>query len=114
MAKDDYHVIVFKILQYLYGQLKKGAPIDRGKLSPNGEICQINRQYWVYIMESMQEQALIRGLDKDAARPDGDYIWDQLEHIQITPKGIDLLADNNMQSKVGEILQGVVKLLPGL
>ena len=28
MAKDDYYVIVYKILAYLYVQLKKGEPID--------------------------------------------------------------------------------------
>ena len=28
MAKDDYEVIVFKILTYLYACLKKGEPID--------------------------------------------------------------------------------------
>ena len=114
MAKDDYHVIVFRMLQYLYAQLKKGEPVDREKLSNHGEICQINMRYWTYIIESMQEQELIRGLHWDGARADGDDIWEQLGQIEITPKGIDLLADNNMQSRVGEILQGVVKLLPGL
>ena len=114
MAKDDYHVIVFKMLQYLYAQLKKGEPIDRDKLSNDGEICQINRKYWTYILESMQEQELIRGLNRDVAGENSDYIWDQLERIQITPKGIDLLADQNAQSKVTEIIKGVIKLIPGL
>ena len=114
MAKDDYHVIVFRMLQYLYGQLKKGEPVDPDKLSDNGPICQINRRYWVYILESMQEQELIRGLNRDGADENGDYLRDQLEHIQITPKGIDLLADENTQSKVSQIIKGVLKLLPGL
>ena len=28
MAKDDYHVIVYQILAYLYQRLKKGERVD--------------------------------------------------------------------------------------
>ncbi len=28
MAKDDYHVIVYQILSYLYVQLKSGKPVQ--------------------------------------------------------------------------------------
>ena len=28
MAKDDYQVVVFRILKYLYQQRKKGAPVE--------------------------------------------------------------------------------------
>lgn len=29
MAKDDYHVIVYKMLTYLYAQLKAGKPVNQ-------------------------------------------------------------------------------------
>lgn len=28
MAKDDYHVIIYQILSYLYVQLKSGKPVQ--------------------------------------------------------------------------------------
>ena len=28
MAKDDYQVIVFRVLKYLYKQLKEGLPVE--------------------------------------------------------------------------------------
>ena len=49
MAKDDYHVIVYKILAYLYMQLKKGENIDPEYLMYDGPLFQIDRKYWVYI-----------------------------------------------------------------
>lgn len=33
MAKDDYHVIVYQILSYLYRQLKSCEPVDEQMLS---------------------------------------------------------------------------------
>ena len=33
MAKDDYHVIVYQILAYLYAQLKAGEDPDEAMLS---------------------------------------------------------------------------------
>lgn len=29
MARDDYHVIVYYLLSYLYDCLKKGRPVDK-------------------------------------------------------------------------------------
>ena len=34
MEKDDYHVIVYQILSYLYQRLKKGEPVDASMLAP--------------------------------------------------------------------------------
>lgn len=54
MAKDDYYVIVYKVLAYLYLQLKSGADIDPPVLSNKGIFCNINYKYWSYIMGNMQ------------------------------------------------------------
>lgn len=34
MARDDYHVIVYQILAYLYQCLKNGSPVDVFMLEP--------------------------------------------------------------------------------
>ena len=114
MAKDDYHVIVYKILLYLYTQLKKGEPVDRTKLSHDSKALQIPKKYWEFILENMQREGLIRGLDPEKAAKKENYIDEQLENIQITVKGIDMLADNASIEKVNRLLQNVVKQIPGL
>ena len=47
MAKDDYHVIVYQILSYLYQCLKKGESADGNKLNYGSELLRINKSYWV-------------------------------------------------------------------
>ena len=108
MAKDDYHVIMYKILSYLYRQLKKGEPVDPAMLSHDSKTCEINISYWRYIMESLQAEGLIRGLEKGNDK-DGDYIEKQLGQVMITPKGIELLNDNSTKSKVEDLLKNSVK-----
>ena len=48
MAKDDYYVIVYKILAYLYMKLKSGETVEPEMLMYDGELFNINRKYWVY------------------------------------------------------------------
>ena len=62
MAKDDYHVIVYQILSYLYQCLKKGEPIDGDKLNYGSELLRINRSYWAYVIYNMHRMGLIEGI----------------------------------------------------
>ena len=43
MAKDDYYVIVYKILAYLYTKLKAGEEIEPEMLMYNGTLFQIRK-----------------------------------------------------------------------
>lgn len=47
MARDDYFVIVYQVLKYLYDCLKKGEKPDRRFLT-NDEYS-IPENYWQYI-----------------------------------------------------------------
>ena len=114
MAKDDYFVIVYKILAYLYQQLKKGEKIDRNKISYDSKYCNINKEYWIYIMENMQGEGLIKGFKKGSAKNGDNYIEEQLEKIQITPKGIDFLEDKSISDRVSDLTKGIAKSIPGL
>lgn len=42
MARDDYYVIVYQILAYLYQKLKKGQDIDPKEISNNCTLFKIN------------------------------------------------------------------------
>ena len=111
MAKDDYYVIVYKILAYLYTQLKKGEPIEPEMLMYDGGLFQINRSYWVYIIDNMLEQGFIKGIH-NARSGNGYYIKDQLSGCRITPKGIDYLCDNSLSEKAKQFLKDVKDITP--
>lgn len=51
MAKDDYHVIVYQILAYLYQRLKKGETADESMLKHDGHLFKIDKSYWAYIIQ---------------------------------------------------------------
>lgn len=110
MAKDDYDVIVFRILGYLYKQLKKGEPVEAEMLRYDSKTCNINEFYWKYIMTSMQEEGLISGLQKEEGQEDDNWIEKQLANTQITPKGIALLGDNPMMDKVEKLVKGILNI----
>ena len=64
MARDDYHVIVYQILAYLYTQLKAGNPVDGNLLKHDGPYFQINERYWQYIMVNLLTSGLISGVER--------------------------------------------------
>lgn len=111
MAKDDYFVIVYKILAYLYMQLKKGEPIEAEMLMYDGALFNINRTYWVYIFENMQNQGFITGLS-DISVGYGYYLKEQLSDCKITPLGIEYLCNNNTLQKALKYLKSVKDITP--
>ena len=101
MAANDYHVIVYQILTHLYSQLKKGEKPRTSAITHDGELFEINYSYWVYIMRNMLEEGYITGISvTDNSRVRG------LENCEITPKGIEYIADNKMFDKVMDYIRG--------
>ena len=111
MAKDDYHVIVYQILAYLYVQLKAGQPVDAKMLMPDSKYLGVNEKYWTYIMRNLINDGLING--PCITKPwNGDVIIDDLEDIEITPRGIEYLCDNSFINKAKEFLKDVKAIVP--
>lgn len=113
MAKDDYFVIVYKILAYLYMKLKKGEPIEKEYLMYDGNLFKINKKYWVYIMANMAENGFILGLH-DIRVADGYYLEEQLTNLEITPKGIEYLCENSTMQKAKQFFKDVKEITPFL
>ena len=111
MAKDDYYVIVYKILAYLYACLKNGEPIEPEKLMYDGSMFNINRKYWVYIFKNMVDDGYITGLSNVAAG-DGYYLKGQFTGCQITPKGIEYLCENSLFEKAKQFLKDIKEITP--
>ena len=111
MAKDDYHVIVHRMLSHLYKQLKKGESPDPDVLRPDSKICnRIPKSYWNYILVNMQAEGLITGLKINPDEAEDPQLEEQLGRIQITPKGIELLCDNRMSDRVDQLVRGVLSI----
>ena len=111
MSKDDYHVIVYQILSYLYVQLKAGEPVDGDFIKNDSTYLQINERYWVYVIENLILQGYIRGPVITKAWGGEKFITD-LADTQITPAGIEYLCDNSFLSKAKEFLKDIKAIVP--
>lgn len=111
MAKDDYFVIVYKILAYLYMRLKSGEEIEAEMLMYDGALFQINKKYWLYILQNMINDGYITGLNNIMAG-EGYYVNGQLKDCQITPKGISYLCENSTIEKAKQFLKDLKEVTP--
>lgn len=107
MAKDDYFVIVYRILKYLYDCLKKGQKADFINL--DYEHLEINQYYWKYIIVNMIESGFISEV-RIIESNHGPIIRDI--DICITPVGIEYLFENNLLQKTKKTLKYVKDITP--
>lgn len=112
MAKDDYHVIVYQILSYLYQCLKKGADVDERMIVHDGPLFRVNKRYWAYILYQLHRTGLTEGVTFITV--DGmDYpLAAELRGIHITPNGIEYLCDNSFMEKAKSFLKEVKEIVP--
>lgn len=111
MAKDDYYVIVYQVLAYLYRCLKDGEEIDPKLIEPDSKYLNINKKYWAYIMEHMKEQGFIEHITLSFAMGHNLVGYD-LSKCQITPKGIEYLCDNSTIKKAYRFLKDAKSIIP--
>lgn len=99
MAKDDYDVIVAKILVYLYAKLKgKNKTPAVEFIHPLSEDFPISEGYLDYVLDEMAEQGFVRMRQIKAWG--GDIVYRDIEGIQITHQGIEYLRDNSAIRKI--------------
>lgn len=98
MARDDYFVMAYKLLKYLYECLKKGKKPDSEQIKHNTKHFPVGEEYFNYLIETLTRDGYLRNviiIDMDNTtfvRFDDD--------IQITPKGIEYIEDNSMMKKI--------------
>jgi len=111
MAKNDYFVIAYKVLKYLYGCLKGGVAPDIEFY--NAESCGINEAYWHYIMVNLYEGGYITDvvlIPPTLNHPDkGVRVSSK---TKITPLGIQYLDENSMFKKVKETVKDIAEIIP--
>ena len=94
MAKDDYFVVMYKILAYLYQCLKDGVKpnIDKAK-----EVVGINKVYWNAVICDCIENGYIR-------TPIKFINLEDCRDISVTSKGIEYLEENSHLQKAKNFL----------
>ncbi len=112
MSKDDYHVIVYQILAYLYQCLKKGIDVEEKDLQNNSKLFQINRDYWMYILLHMQAESLIEGIVFTEIDGMKYPFPTNIGNCRITPVGIDYLCDNSFIQKAKRFVKDVNGIVP--
>ena len=112
VAKDDYPVIVYQILAYLYQCLKKGIDVDKNYLVAQGELFSINSSYWSFIMCNLVKEGLVEGLTLTNVWGEKYPLVENIESISITPKGIQYLTDNSFIQKAKELLKDTKSIIP--
>lgn len=111
MARDDYHVIVYQILAYLYKSLKEGIQVDASMLDYESRYLGINQKYWTYIMVNLLKDGYISGIT--VSRPWGrEEMITDLDQCQITPKGIEYVTDDRFLKKTIQFLKDVKAIVP--
>lgn len=115
MAKNDYFVLVYYILNYLYHCLKNDEDIKVGVVMLEEYPAYIEESYAAYVLKSMQEEGYIKGVDIINVSSLGvgkKSMIKSVNNIEITPKGIEYLLDNSMMLKAYDKLKKFKDIMP--
>ena len=112
MSKDDFHVIAYRILKYLYETFKQGELADLEQLSYTA--LEINERYFNMIMLELLKNGFIEGVDEVSSLGSLKPQIRINRSIHITLQGIEYLTDNSTIAKAKRFLQDVKSVLPSI
>ena len=108
MANNDYFVIVYRVLKYLYDCLKTDMKPETIYLISS--TYNIPDGYWSYIIISLINENYIKGIEVNTTK-DG-VIFGALQDAVITPKGIEYLFENSLLEKAKKTLKDAKEMIP--
>lgn len=112
MAQDDMHVVIYKMLAYLYSCLKKGEkPVER-HYTHDGDVLNIPYKYWASIIKEMQDKGYVRGFVIADTWGGGIIICS--DDPCITMDGVEFLQDNSKMKMALRFLRETKSTLPFL
>lgn len=109
MAKNDYFVIVYRILTYLHQCFTAGEKPDTEMFGPDA--LGINNGYWANVIESIHNEGYITGVTIVSRLGAAPGI--KLVNLKITQKGIEYLQENSTMRKAADFLRSVKEIVPG-
>jgi len=114
MAKDDYDVIVYRILVYLYACKKRKIIFEDGTFNEAVRRNVENDQYFFDVLSMMQEEGLVRGLFFQKTWGGDRLLLSPISDAEITVAGIHYLQDNDKMKRVGMMLKDAVDTIAKL
>ena len=112
MAKDDYFVLAYRILAYLYACLKSGEQPDMNCIS--ADELGIAPNYWEYIMRHLYQEGFIENLHVLHVIGRSTPQIKLTAATMITPLGIEFLENNSTMAKAKNFLKTLKETIPGL
>ena len=113
MAANDYHVIMYQILLYLYDCLKKGIDPDNETIDVYRRLHAINKRCWNRVITDMDNEGYIKRAWVSIRDKAG--VWEDVVRInkytEITREGIEYLIDDH---RMNEIRNKGVDAIPDL
>lgn len=110
MAHDDMHVIMYKILAYLYDCMKKGQEPQRSMLAHDGFMLSIPYGYWAKVISELDRHGYVSGFNVTKDIVGGLNV--DMRSPEITMEGIEFLQENSSMKKALGFLKEVKSALP--
>lgn len=110
MARDDYFLLVYRILTYLYRCIRECKKPDKEYLKPLTKDFPIEYGYWVYILENILREGYVENIviiPIDGTEP----IIKILDDVRITPKGIEYLQENSSLKKAAKFVKETIEMI---
>lgn len=114
MAKDDYNVIVYKILLYFYAILKRKISFRDETFQAAISKADIQDEYLTDVLQMMNDENLITGVRTVKAWGNERIMISKKSNISITAQGIRYLEENSKMKKIGEQLTSIPGLISSL
>ena len=111
MAKNDYYVIAYRILAYIYACLKEDAAFNPEEISY--ERLAIPESYWNVVAVDLVERGYIKDAFVIPVLRDGKRVKWGIRPI-VTMEGVEFLHSNSMMGKAKEFLKTLKETIPGL
>lgn len=103
MGKDDYFVLVNKLLRYLYKCLKNDIEPDWDIIAPNTKDFPVHEEYFTYMLSHLIADKYIEGIS-EIRRIGKPVQFKETTGIAITPKGIEYLEEDSTMKRITEFL----------
>jgi len=114
MAKDDYNVIVYRVLVYLYACLKREIMYEDAAFQAAVRKNVDSDEYFTDVLRMMQEEGLIEGLVFQKVWGNNVVLISDVSEARITATGIRYLQENSAMKKVGVFLKESADIIASL
>lgn len=98
MAKDDYEVVMYKILKYLYECMKNDREAELEHFAWNSKMFDIPQNYWCEIIASLVKRGYIEGFEIIDKTKDAPQIQTD-RPFKITYEGVEFLEESSGMQK---------------